>query len=286
MFKIIELEQRSPAWHEFRLNHIGGSEAAIIMGTSSWGNKYDLWLEKLGLKEPSKFISPAMQRGIDLEATALMSFCNHIGIEMTPQVTVNLENDWMSASLDGLCTQNTTFVEIKCPGDDTHKVALNGDVPRQYYTQMQHQLAVTGLPYCYYYSFDGKDGVCIELVRNNTYIKELIQKEEEFWYCVQNFIPPEDNYQTLETQEWKDLTQHYMNCKNNIDSLNQQMEEAKKQLISYTNGMNTKGNGYKLSKIVKKGSVNYSCVRELSGVDLEPYRNKPSEYWKFESVKN
>ena len=62
------LEQRSPEWHKFRETHIGSSDAVIIMGLG-YITPLDLYNQKKGLTLPS-FVTPAMQRGTDLEEHA------------------------------------------------------------------------------------------------------------------------------------------------------------------------------------------------------------------------
>lgn len=283
IYELLELEQRTPEWYEFRQNHIGSSDAAIIMGHSPFKKEYDLWLEKLGL-DKKVYIHKAMKKGIELESVALASFCDEIGVKMIPKIAVSLENPFMSASLDGLSKCGRIFVEIKCPGEEGHHMALNGNIPRYYYDQMQHQMAVMGHQMCYYYSFDGKEGIKIEVTRNNHYIQEIIKKESEFWYNVENFIAPESTIQTMETDEWKNLTTSYLNCKQASEKYAKEMDEIKRQLVSLCNGRITKGNGVKLNKIIKQGSVNYSNVPELRGIDLDVYRNPPTEYWKVDCI--
>ena len=38
-------------------------------------------------------------------------------------------------------------------------------------------------------------------------------------------------------------------------------------------------NGHKLTKVERKGSVDYKKVKELDGIDLEPYRKNPTSHW-------
>jgi hypothetical protein len=41
------------------------------------------------------------------------------------------------------------------------------------------------------------------------------------------------------------------------------------------------GAGIRLSKIPRKGAVDYSQIECLKELDLEPYRKKSIEYWKI-----
>jgi hypothetical protein len=71
-------------------------------------------------------------------------------------------------------------------------------------------------------------------------------------------------------------------------SVNQKMKELENEekelrdiLICMSNKKNTVGAGIKVSKIVRKGNIDYSIVHELNGVNLERYRKPPTECWKI-----
>lgn len=174
--------QGSPDWHDFRRTRIGASEAPIIMGISPWKTPYKLWQEKIGLIEPDKMNS-AMQRGVDLEPIAREKFIEMTGIKVFPAVIEHPEHKWMSASLDGHNLKGDV-VEIKCAGRKDHEIALDGKVPEKYFPQLQHQMAVSGADKIYYFSFDGENGVIIVVPRDDSYIKNMIEKEKEFYRCM------------------------------------------------------------------------------------------------------
>jgi predicted phage-related endonuclease len=68
---------------------------------------------------------------------------------------------------------------------------LANDIPSHYYPQIQHQIYVADVPFAYYFSFDGFDGVIVEIERNEKYIENMIEQEKEFYECLINKIPPE-----------------------------------------------------------------------------------------------
>lgn len=181
----INLKQNTPEWLEFRRKHIGASDAPAIMGVCKFNKPIDIWEEKLGLALP-KEINYFMQRGKDLEFQALQMFENLTGILMIPKVVKNSNIDWMIASIDGMDFDNTKAVEIKCPGKKNHECALDGEIPKEYFPQLQHQLAVTGLDKMYYFSYTIESNKIIEVYRDQTYIDNLLKVEEDFWDCVIN----------------------------------------------------------------------------------------------------
>lgn len=202
--KKLQLEQGSSEWHEFRKNHIGSSDAPIIMNVSPWKTAYQLWKEKLGLEE-NRFVSEAMKRGIDLEEKARQLVSEYLDEDFQPTVCVSDSIEWMAASLDGLSPNGKYAVEIKCPNRDDHSLALNDIVPEKYIPQLQHQLAVCDLDFIYYFSFDGNDGKTIKVHRDEKYIKNLIEQEKLFWKGLETLTAPSlsnRDFLEIEDTEW------------------------------------------------------------------------------------
>lgn len=187
--KLVNIKQNTAEWHEFRQNHIGASDAPVIMGVSPYRTIKQVWKEKVfGVKQKE---NAPMRYGKNKEEKAREEFEKITGLLIFPKVVVHEEFEWMSASLDGLDVEEKCIVEIKCPGPNDHHCAnVSKMVPEKYIPQIQHQLCVTGLEFAYYYSFDGERGVVIEVKRDQAFIDRMIEKEQEFWNCVQTFIPP------------------------------------------------------------------------------------------------
>ena len=183
--KIIELEQRTPAWDEFRLNKISATMAAPILDLCPYKSRYDLWKEATGLKERDPMNS-FMQRGIELEDVARKKIEEQTGIVFPPFVVQHDDYDWMIASLDGLNQEKKIVLEIKCPGKTSMEVARSGKIPANYYAQMQHQMAVTGYSICYYYVFDGENGTKMEVERCDYFIENMIKEEKKFYESMVN----------------------------------------------------------------------------------------------------
>jgi putative phage-type endonuclease len=278
--------QGSQEWHEFRKNHIGASDAPIIMGASPWGTKYSLWLEKLDLATPRPS-SPAMKRGIDLEDLARKEFKDVMGVDVFPKVLTHAVYPWMSASMDGISKCGNVAVEIKCPGSKDHSLAMEGIIPDKYFPQLQHQLAVCGLDMIYYLSFDGEEGIILKIHRDMDYINNLIELEKAFYDCVVNLIPPEledRDFLTQNSAEWIALALEYKLVTMQLKELERKQNELKENLCGMSGQHNSIGGGIRLQKIAKKGSIQYSNIPQLSDVDLEKFRKSPSSYWKITEI--
>lgn len=173
----IDLEQGSALWLALRKTKITATDAPVIMGENRWKSANQLLKEKLSAEE-NTFCNERMQRGIDLEPFARDLFCMQKGIELQPAVFVK---NWAMASLDGISDCGKFIVEIKCPSKTYHEMAVKGKIPNHYYAQLQHQMYVCETENMFYYSFDGIDGVTVNVERDEEYIEKMIEKELEFY---------------------------------------------------------------------------------------------------------
>lgn len=281
--KIIDLEQNTDAWLEFRKGKIGASDAPIIMGVSPWCSPLQLWERKLGIAsdQPESY---AMNRGKALEEEARHAFQTLTKISVIPQVVEHNSIPWMIASLDGLSFCNKYAVEIKVPGREDHELALKGVVPPKYVPQLQDQLEVTGLDMIYYYSYDGKNNACLEVKRDQPYINKMMVELKKFHKCMVTCTPPElseRDYNIRNDDEWKFFVDRWIEDKHNLACWEAREMQSRKELIEASSSRNSKGFGVKVQKIMRAGSVNYSDIDILKGVDLDQYRKPASESWRI-----
>lgn len=279
--KVINLVQGSQEWLEFRRMGIGASDAPCIMGVG-FQTPYQLYKNKIQGKEIP--VNEYMQRGKENEAKALGTFSSMTGLKMVPKVVISSQYEWQYASLDGISHDHQAIVEIKCPGMKDHSSALNGRVPEKYYPQLQHQLCVTNLQKAFYFSFDGKDGVIVEIERDDDYIEKMLKKELEFYEAMLRYDPPKlmkDDYVILNDSEWNEVCEEYKRVKSQSNELKEKEEKLRERLISIAAERNVAGRGVRLTKILKKGVIDYKNIPVLKGVDLENYRLKSREEWRL-----
>jgi putative phage-type endonuclease len=275
----LEYIQGTAEWLALRKTKITATDANSIMNCNPWKNKKKLYLEKIS-EENNTFVNAAMQRGLDLEPIARELFTIKTGIEVFPKVIVK---DWMMASLDGISACGKYVVEIKCPGDKDHKIALSGKVPDHYYAQLQHQMYVAGVKKMCYFSFDGTDEAMIEVNINTQYVEQMIEEERKFYTCITNKIPPDDQKKEYKIREDDFWQAGYLELKMIADEmlqLEKRGKELKESLISSANHEDTKGCGLSICKVKRKGNIDYSAIPELEKVDLEKYRKPAIEMWK------
>lgn len=143
------IAQRTPEWYAARNDMISASDFAQALGCAKFGNQREFFQKKAGLPEeqtPFDGSVPPLKWGVMYEpvAQALYSAVNagvkvhEFGLLCHPTL------DFIGASPDGI-TETGVMVEIKCP---YRRKIVPGEVPTQYYYQIQGQLAVCGLDQC------------------------------------------------------------------------------------------------------------------------------------------
>lgn len=180
-YTVIQLQQGTTEWHEWRSNGIGASDAPAIMAENPWKNANLLMSEKLGTAK--KFAgNAATARGTALEPEARKRYEIVRNVRVEPACLQSVRYEWQRASVDGLELNGSAVVEIKCGEGVYKKTAATRQVPLYYVGQLQHILAVTGLPcidfFCYLPLYPE---VHLLVKRDDNYIARLISAEESFW---------------------------------------------------------------------------------------------------------
>ncbi len=152
LLDIPKIEQKSEQWYEMRRNLITASDFAQALGQGKFGTQGDVIKKKVRPEDESSasFSNPFFQWGNMFEPVAndvySMLHCDVPILEfgLLPHPT----KSFFGASPDGI-TDYGIMVEIKCP--PKRKIEIGGDVPLQYYYQIQGQLEVCGLKECDYF---------------------------------------------------------------------------------------------------------------------------------------
>jgi len=272
------MQQNSDNWMKWRGKGLGSSDAPVVMGVSPWKTRLKLWEEKLGVA-PKFQGNFATQRGHDLEPKARAAFELETGLEFPAIVAEHKNYPFIRASLDGFNAEENAILEIKCPGKADHQTAIDGKVPEKYWPQLQHQILVTGATKCYYYSYDGEKGATVIVEPDLEYIKRLLEEETKFWDLVQNKIQPEltdMDAVSLEDGETLAAAEEYVKIDAEIKALTKKLSALKKTIVDKCDHARTKIGKLTVTRSVRSGSVDYSKVPEIEGVDLDKYRKEPT----------
>jgi len=286
------LIQGTPDWLESRRTKITSTDASILLGVNPWCTPLKLYLRKKGLI-PDVECNAAMERGKALEEPARQWFEKKTANIMFPVVRFHKEHDFLMASLDGMTIEGDAIVEIKCPGEKTHALALQGEIPDYYMAQVQHQLLVTGLDMAYYCSFDGTDGVIIEIKRDKVMIDKILELAIEFHKCLINNTPPPSSSREYDEividSDDERMVQDLLKTRSEIKILQDKEENLKKWVIQKGSGGDfalCDGEGktfVKAFQVSKEGTVDWKVLckeKNISNEEIEKYRKPSTTYYK------
>lgn len=284
-------------WLAWRREGIGGSDAPVIMGDSPWSTPFQKWEEKV--LNPMKEDNAAMARGRAMEPIARSMFEELMNTKLDTANVQNISSPWLRASLDGIDHFGKVMVEIKCPNREDHAIAAQYKmIPPKYYAQCQHQLAVTGLPGMYYFSFNGTEGAIVEVARDESYIQnQLFPKEKEFWDLVIAQEPPplqERDFLNMENDpKWTILAKKWRENNQVFKAAEEADKLLRQELISLSKDRSCKGGSISLTKSITKGRIDYEqAIKDyldnmrshypdvvFKDIPLEPYRKASFIKW-------
>jgi putative phage-type endonuclease len=279
------LIQNSEDWKIWRRGKLGASDAPILMNVSKWTTPWQLYMRKLGLI-PEQADNRAMEQGRKKESECLEYINRSFGTNMVPVVMQHKEYPWMIASLDGWDAERRVGCEIKCSGKEDNDCAMGGNIPEHYIPQTQQQVEVIGDDMRFFYaSFNAGSNSILEVHRDDEYIEKLICVELDFMRRLRELDPPElcdRDYVENHSREWKCAVNAYNSFKRDKEHAERDYEEARAELIRLAGDHNTKGNGAKVAKVLKRGNIDYQawCADKSIEVDWDAYRKPSTTHWR------
>lgn len=155
--KTLNLIQGSPEWLAARAKHPTASEAPIMMGASTKMRRNELL--KLRATGNEREYSDWVQRnlfdkGHDQEAKARVLVEQDIGEDLYP-VTATDDEGWLLASFDGMTMLGDTLYEHKMFNPELAAAVRAGELPPEYYWQLEQQLLVSGADKVIFVTSDG-----------------------------------------------------------------------------------------------------------------------------------
>lgn len=200
--KVSTLDMPRDKWLELRRGGIGGSDAAAVVGLSSYATPYTVYMDKLGLL-PEKEDTEAMRQGRDLEEYVAQRFTEATGkkVQRCNYMIRNLAYPFAIADIDRRIVGENAILECKTTSTLDLKQFRGVEFPERYYGQCVHYLGVTGAEKCYLAVLVlGKGFYVFELYRDEAEIAALMTAEGQFWEMVQNQTPPDMTGQKADTE--------------------------------------------------------------------------------------
>ena len=186
---ISTLNMTKEEWLEKRHESIGASDSACILGLNPWKSPVDLYLEKIN-PTINKDSNLAMKLGLKLEPIIKDLLLEEHGMKVRNdnKIRVHPDEPWITANLDGIVVGEKVPIEYKTT------TTWDGEIPTHYFTQLQHQMFVTGADYCYFAVLVlgyNKQFILEKYKRNDAFIGSLFFQMVGFWDRVEKKIPPE-----------------------------------------------------------------------------------------------
>lgn len=186
-------------WHTLRMTGIGGSDAGAIMGYSRYATPLSKWMEKTG-RMRNEAESEQIDVGNILESFIRDDMLPDYLCKFFPGIDFKIyEPKYMYRSIlnpfqiinpDGFIDVNEKLdgLEIKTGSSYMLKYwgGKDGDlVPDDYYCQVQHYMAGTGLDEWMVFALIGNQRVFRIVPRNDDFIDDMIIRESQFWEKVE-----------------------------------------------------------------------------------------------------
>ncbi|HEG0285352.1 TPA: YqaJ viral recombinase family protein [Campylobacter coli] len=232
-YKIIDLEQGSVEWLNFRKGKIGASMVASCVGIKgAYHTKEQARDIILGLKEV--YQNKAMKEGIEKEPLIRSKAEKSHSVSITPVVLQSLENEMFIASLDGI-DENGIIYEFKYSQDEYDFIKRNKKPSDKYYAQVQFGLYISGKEKCIFVAMNKEEEIVeCEVSKDEAYQEWLVKNIKEF--ILDYIIDQKSDYKELEDTKAKNLTIEIIRLENTIKPLKEKLESLKKELIALANG--------------------------------------------------
>jgi hypothetical protein len=162
-FTVIDCEQRTPIWYAARAGKATASRAGDMLAKIKAGEaagrrnyRTQLVAERLtGLPQEQSYVSKYMERGAELEDTAIPAYEAFTGNLVKRSGFIALNAIEAGCSLDGHLGDFETLVGVKCPLPATHVSYWRAArLPPEYVPQVTHELWVTGARKYHFLSYN------------------------------------------------------------------------------------------------------------------------------------
>jgi predicted phage-related endonuclease len=188
---IIHLVQGSPAWLEWRIHGITGTDAPTIMDAArkrpgALRALNELLGRKLAPVPPDpKYPEHFRCRG---PTDAIAELARRVGWRLEPASCQHDQAPWLRATLGGLTWAGDAVALSAQHRIAGHELVLGGELPCEEVAQVQHALYVSDADLCWYVSHSGakrfapaERWAVIEVYPDGEYLAELLEAEAKFW---------------------------------------------------------------------------------------------------------
>lgn len=295
--KQVHIEQGSAEWLIRRRKSVCASDLpALFTGPdgepiSPYKTERDLFFEKSGLVDPDDGEKAYIfHKGHQAEAEIRALFIKHTKIPVRPAC---FERGIFFCSLDGY--HNGEILEAKLVGSDLLKQIAKKEIPEHHKIQINAQLYISDSDKAYYGAKAPlkKDGVVVEIGRDEKLIKKIIAKGEAFHEAVlAGKIPPLGPYDRLFVTDpkQKKLFERLSKLHSELNSAEykakraeyEELEELCKAIADVH--PRVRCGDVTITEVERSGSIDFMKIPEVKALTkayLEKHRKKSSKYKKI-----
>ena len=185
-------------FEEERRSGLGSTDSPAILGLSPWKSAHDVWLSKMG-KSPEREPSLQMFLGSKLETAIGELYTANTGTELVRDESHYSGPGFMRSHIDFRPTDALNLiVEAKTSRSKRGwgEALFSDDVPRHYWTQVQHQMACLPIVECVDIAvlFGHDEFRIYRIQRNQAFIDSLVEDMNAWWeqYVIPGVPPPVD----------------------------------------------------------------------------------------------
>jgi putative phage-type endonuclease len=182
-----------------RVNYLGGSDCAAILGISRWKTPLRVFMSKVyPAHDNSENIiggkGEAIYWGNQLEDKVAEGFelASKKKVHRVNETLVHPDHEFIRANIDRRVVGEDAILECKTASNYKADEWEGNEIPTEYILQVMHYLAVTGKKKAYIACLlGGQKFLWKEVHRDEDLIKTIIEKEVDFWntYIVPK-VPP------------------------------------------------------------------------------------------------
>ena len=191
-----------------RKGYLGGSDAAAVLGLSRYKTVLQVWAEKCGVVEPEDISDKLNVRlGNKMETIVSELFTVETGkkVHRVNETLFHPDHSFIGANIDRLIVGENAGLEIKTASAWVAKNFEGDELPAEYILQCYHYMAVTGKPKWYLAVLIGNNDFKIKVLeRDEKIIKQIIQKEVDFW---EKFVIPKTMPEAISARDSDTLFQ-------------------------------------------------------------------------------
>lgn len=280
--EVVNLEQGSQEWLDYRLGKVGASEVSHLFGVNPFCKSENQTMFLLGLKLGFNtiFINDAMRAGNDNEAEIIKFIEEKYDIETQPLVG---HKGNISASFDGITLERDIVVEVKYSEYTYDYIKKHGEAPDYYELQIQQQMLVSGAGKAIFAAMNPKtrDIAHCELKACDV-IQGFIKKNiSDFFELMHSKEWVESDFdEERKDEDWLQAVLAYRYAKSLENEAKLAIQAAKETLIGLANGVRAKGAGCSVYPVGQKENINWKKLAEDSQLEVsDKYKKVTPASW-------